>query len=94
MLEMIRPAGLATAGRGDAKKVGRFGSHSFNSQTNRPVQAYLTGSDLCIAAGVTARAVSPVLAKCRKLVEAGFDPNRSLHAYRGRHPMPRDPFDR
>ena len=29
------------------------------------------------------RGSAPVLATCRMLVEAGFDPRRPLHAYRG-----------
>jgi hypothetical protein len=88
MLEMIRPAGLATAGRGKTKRGHAFGTRLSNSQNTNTVQvsairAELNGSDACTAAGVTARAVSPVLAICKKLGEAGFDPNRPLHAYRG-----------
>lgn len=48
-----------------------------------PVHAEIIGSDKCRAEGYSARGPSPVLALCRKLVEAGFDPGRPLHAYRG-----------
>lgn len=47
------------------------------------VRAELIGSDECRAQGLTARSSAPVLAICRKLIEAGVDPKRSLHAYRG-----------
>jgi Protein of unknown function (DUF3987) len=63
MLEMIRPAGLATAGRGKTKRGHAFGTRLSNSQNTNTVQvaairAELNGSDACTAAGVTAR-VSP-----------------------------------
>jgi hypothetical protein len=51
--------------------------------TPRSIQGNLTGSNQCRTEGYTARGTSPVLALCRKLVEAGFDPKRQLHAYRG-----------
>ena len=41
------------------------------------------GSDRCEAEGISVRAAAPVLALCRKLVTAGHDPERPLHAYRG-----------
>lgn len=47
------------------------------------VHAQLTGIYTATALGLTVRGSSPVLALCRKLVAAGVDPNRSLHAYRG-----------
>lgn len=47
------------------------------------IRAELSGSDRCSAEGITASAPSPVLAICRKLVEAGFDPATPLEAYRG-----------
>jgi hypothetical protein len=37
------------------------------------------------ALGITATAAAPVLALCRKLVAAGFDPNTPLEAYRDRN---------
>jgi hypothetical protein len=45
------------------------------------IRVELIGSDTCIAAGITAR--GSVLALCRRLVQAGFNPIRPLHAYRG-----------
>lgn len=39
------------------------------------------------ALGITASASAPVLALCRKLVAAGFDPNTPLEAYRNRNTL-------
>jgi hypothetical protein len=47
------------------------------------IHAEIIGSDRCEAAGITVRAAAPVLAMCRKLLAAGYDPDRPLHAYRG-----------
>jgi hypothetical protein len=43
----------------------------------------LVGSDTAIALGIVAHGNAPVLALCRKLIAAGFDPDRPLHAFRG-----------
>jgi hypothetical protein len=48
-----------------------------------PIRAAISGHDTCCAEGITAKASAPVLAICRKLVEAGHDSVRPLHAYRG-----------
>jgi hypothetical protein len=48
-----------------------------------PIRAALIGSDRCEAEGISVCAVAPVPALCRKLVAAGHDPRRPLHAYRG-----------
>jgi hypothetical protein len=48
-----------------------------------PVRAELIADDTCIALGIEARAHAPVLALCRKLVEAGVDPASPLEAWRG-----------
>jgi len=48
-----------------------------------PIRAALIGSDRCEAEGISVCALAPVLALCRKLLLAGHDPRRSLHAYRG-----------
>lgn len=48
-----------------------------------PIRATLLGDNVCEAEDQTARGPTPVLALCRKLVEARFDPGRPLHAYRG-----------
>jgi hypothetical protein len=47
------------------------------------IRAELTGSDGCSALGITISSSSPVLALCRKLVQAGYDPSTPLEVYRG-----------
>jgi hypothetical protein len=47
------------------------------------IRAELSKSDTCTAEGFTVRANAPVLGLCRKLVDAGYDPDRPLHCYRG-----------
>ena len=44
--------------------------------------AELTGSDTCAALDLTVKSGAPVLALCRKLIEAGHDPRTPLEAYR------------
>jgi hypothetical protein len=51
-------------------------------RTQDAIRAELIGSDTCIAGGITARGNTPILALCRKLIDAGLDPGRPLHAYR------------
>lgn len=48
-----------------------------------PIRAEIIKSDRCDADGHTVRAAAPVLAMCRKLVDAGYDQGRPLHAHRG-----------
>lgn len=48
-----------------------------------PILALLIGSNRCDAAGFTARGSAPVTKLCRTLVDAGYDPDRPLQAYRG-----------
>jgi hypothetical protein len=50
-------------------------------QASCAIRAELIGSSTCTAAGITAR--GSVLALCQLLVQAGFNPDRPLHAYRG-----------
>ena len=45
--------------------------------------AELIGSDTCAALGLTVKSGAPVLVLCRKLIEAGHDPDTPLEAYRG-----------
>jgi hypothetical protein len=53
-------------------------------QRNSPViVAELAFDDTATADGVTVRSGSPVLALCRRLIEAGHDPRSRLEAYRG-----------
>ena len=47
------------------------------------IVAQITGSNRCDAEGLTVTGHAPVLAMCRRLIEAGYDPARPLHAYRG-----------
>lgn len=47
------------------------------------IRAEIVGEDRSEAEGLSARGV---LALCRSLIAAGFDPARPLHAYRGRVP--------
>jgi hypothetical protein len=47
------------------------------------ITARLSGSDICEAEGITVRGNAPVLAMCRELIRAGYDPTRVLEAYRG-----------
>ena len=47
------------------------------------VRAELSGDDTASALGITVKSGSPVLALCRKLVEAGHNPANPLEAYRG-----------
>jgi hypothetical protein len=48
------------------------------------IVAEIVGSDRCSALGITVRGDAPVLGLCRALIEAGHDPDRPIHAYRGR----------
>jgi hypothetical protein len=48
-----------------------------------PIRATLIGCDRCEAEGRTVRAHAPVLAMCRELVAAGYDPAKPLEAYHG-----------
>jgi len=47
------------------------------------IRAELIGTDTCSALGMTAKSGAPVLALCRKLIEAGHDPSMPLEAYHG-----------
>jgi hypothetical protein len=49
----------------------------------KPLRAALVGSNRCTAAGITATGQAPVLALCRELLAAGFDPDQPLEIYRG-----------
>jgi hypothetical protein len=48
-----------------------------------PVICSLTGSDRCSVDGLTVKHNAPVLAMCRALMDAGYDQERPLEAYRG-----------
>jgi hypothetical protein len=81
-------AGPVTAGAvNEARRFLAAGNgRTFKPTTRKPqascaIRAELTGSSSCKAAGITAR--GSVLALCQLLVQAGFNPDRPLHAYRG-----------
>src|SRR4051812_11933379 len=57
-----------------------FKPTSANTQT---IVVQIIGHDTASGEGLTVRARSPVLALCRKLVAAGYDPATPLQAYRG-----------
>jgi hypothetical protein len=48
-----------------------------------PIVAHIIANDSATAEGITVTSASPILALCRALLAAGFDPNRPLHVYRG-----------
>jgi hypothetical protein len=48
-----------------------------------PVVCQLTGSDRCEVNGLVVKHSAPVLAMCRALIDAGYDPERPLEAHRG-----------
>jgi len=47
------------------------------------IRTELVGDSKALACGFVINASSPLLALCRKLVDAGFDPSTALEAYRG-----------
>ena len=54
------------------------------SDTHRkPVVCQIIGSDHCEVDDLVVRHSAPVLAMCRALIDAGYDPERPLEAYRG-----------
>ena len=52
-------------------------------RTMTPIRAEIIGSNTCTALGITAAGQAPVLALCRKLVEADYEPTTPLEAWRG-----------
>jgi hypothetical protein len=54
-----------------------------NMPAKSPIIATVEGAGLCHAAGFTVKDHAPILATCRLLVQAGFDPGRPLLAFRG-----------
>jgi hypothetical protein len=73
----------------DARKIDQLGGTvdflatlKFTTSQACAIRAELIGDDTCTAAGMSVRAEAPVLALCRKLLGAGFDPNTPLQVYR------------
>jgi len=52
--------------------------------TTTLLRADLIGSNACSALGITAHGPTPVLALCRRLIEAGHGPKTPMEVYRGR----------
>jgi hypothetical protein len=50
---------------------------------SKPIHAELAWSDTATACGIAVRSSTPVLALCRKLIEAGHDPDRPMQVWRG-----------
>jgi hypothetical protein len=48
------------------------------------IKAELSNTDTATAEGITVHSSSPVLALCRKLIEAGFNPATPMEVYRGK----------
>jgi hypothetical protein len=53
------------------------------AEPQTPIVCHIIGSDRCASGGLVVKHKAPVLAMCRKLIEAGYDPERPLEAYRG-----------
>src|SRR5215468_2477625 len=85
MLDKVKPAAIGA--RPASVSVNFWqpdGAEDNPSQISRQViRAELTGADTCTARGITSRSSTPVLAMCRRLIEAGCDPATRLDAYRG-----------
>jgi hypothetical protein len=80
--------GLASAAtENQARKFNTGKCRTFKPPTPRTqdaIRAELIGDDECtIAAGITARGNTPILALCRLLIAAGVDPGRGLNVHRG-----------
>lgn len=79
----------APAGRETGSQSDRLGGAIASANTSKPqelttpIRATLIGCDRCEVEGHTVRAYAPVLAMCRELVAAGYDPATPLEAYRG-----------
>ena len=84
MLQKVKPAAIR------AWRASAFVNWQVGGSEDRPsqvlqqaIRAELAGSDSCSALGITISSSSPVLALCRKLVQAGFDPSTPLEVRRG-----------
>jgi hypothetical protein len=71
---------------GGARRVDRDAERSLSNRPSKQTQvirAELSGDDTASALGITAKAYTPVIALCTKLIEAGIDPSMPLEAWRG-----------
>ena len=71
----------APAPDGLADRVGALAT--LPAQIAQVICAELIGPDRCSGLGITAQSSAPVLALCRKLIEAGCEPTTPLEAWRG-----------
>jgi hypothetical protein len=79
------PGAVAALGASEIDELGRHVVSEATFHRNLaqvPIHATLIGANRCEAEGISACVVSPVLAMCRKLLEAGCDPSRTLLVYR------------
>ena len=86
MKQIKSPGAVAALGASEIDGLGRHVVSEISSApivTQAPIPATLIGSDRCEREGYTVRAYAPVLAMCRELVAAGYDPATPLEAYRG-----------
>jgi hypothetical protein len=85
MLEKLKPAALASRRASVSVNIWQPDGPENNrhARTSKAIRADLIGSDTCTAFGITSGSSSPVLALCRALIEAGYDPSTPLEAYRG-----------
>jgi hypothetical protein len=73
------------AGKTERQFYRRHGVSESERESSRrgPIAELAGDDDACTALGITVKSPSPVLALCRKLVDAGHDPATPLEAYRG-----------
>jgi hypothetical protein len=86
MIGMKGPGALAARGASEKDELGPHvasGNSLPEALAQAPIFAILLGSDRCIAEGISVRAYAPVLALCRALIDAGYDPKRALLSHRG-----------
>jgi hypothetical protein len=62
---------------------GKCRTSTQSCKTAQAIHAELAWSGTATALDLVARNTSPVIALCRKLIEAGHDPDRPLEAFRG-----------
>jgi hypothetical protein len=80
------PGAVAALGAFEMDALERHVDFEINSPQDlaqAPIRAMLVGRGRCEAQGMYGSGSAPVLALCRKLIEAGFDPATPLEAWRG-----------
>ena len=86
MLHIVKPAAIGARRASVSVNIWQpDGPEDNPSQVLRQaaIRAELRGDNICDSCGITVRSSIPVLALCRKLVQAGHDPATPLEAYRG-----------